>query len=59
MALEPEGDRWHHIRGQRRNDRRRAGQDAATDGVDVPIDWSDWHDRRPWVYETIDATTAA
>lgn len=59
VALEPEGDRWHHTRDQRRNDRRRAGQYAGTDWVDVPIDWSDWHDRRPWVYETIDAAILA
>jgi hypothetical protein len=59
VAIEPEGDRWHRTRRQRRSDRRRAGQYAATDWAVVPIDWQDWHERRAWVLETIDAAILA
>lgn len=55
VALEPEGDRWHRTRSQRRSDRRRIGQYAGTTWAPVPIDWDDWHGRRDWVLALIDA----
>ena len=59
VALEPEGDRWHRTRRQRRSDRRRIGQYAGTSWTPVPIDWDDWHERRDWVLATIDAAVIA
>lgn len=55
VAVEPEGDRYHRGASPRRNDRRRRGQAAGTDWRLVPVDWKDWHQRRPWVLATIDA----
>lgn len=55
VALEPDGDRWHRTRRQRRNDRRRLAQYAGTSWVPIPIDWDDWHRRRDWVLAAIDA----
>lgn len=55
VAIEPDGDRWHRTRTQRRNDRRRMAQYAGTTWVPVPIDWEDWHGRRDWVLASIDA----
>lgn len=59
VGVEPEGDRYHRGRGQRRNDRRRQGQAAGTDWRLVPVDWRDWHQRRSWVFSTIDAALLA
>lgn len=55
VAVEPDGDRWHRTRQQRRNDRRRLAQYAGTTWVPVPIDWDDWHGRRTWVLASLDA----
>ncbi len=55
VGVEPEGDRYHQDRGARRNDRRRSAQTAGTDWRLVPVDWRDWHQRRPWVLATLDA----
>lgn len=56
VGVEPEGDSFHREARARRNDRRRRAQVAGTDWVIVPVDWRDWHQRRRWVLDTIDAT---
>lgn len=56
VGVEPEGDTFHRDAQSRRNDRRRMAQSAGTEWVIVPVDWRDWHQRRDWVLDTIDAT---
>jgi hypothetical protein len=55
VAVEPEGDRFHRTREQRRTDRRRLAQYAGTPWVPVPIDWRDWQLEPDRVRATIDA----
>jgi hypothetical protein len=54
IAVEPEGDAFHHTREQRRTDRRRLAAYAGTAWVCVPIDWRDWHLDRGVVLRGID-----
>jgi hypothetical protein len=55
VAVEPEGDRFHRSREQRRADRRRIAQYAGTDWVPVPVDWRDWMLEPDRVLAAIDA----
>jgi hypothetical protein len=55
VAVEPEGDRFHRTREQRRTDRRRLAQYAGTPWVPVPVDWRDWQLEPDRVRAAIDA----
>jgi hypothetical protein len=55
VAVEPEGDRFHRTREQRRADRRRLAQYAGTPWVPVPVDWRDWQLEPGRVRAAIDA----
>lgn len=55
VGMDLQGDRYHRSRRARRNDRRRIAQVAGTTWVFTPVDWRDWHLRREWVFETLDA----
>lgn len=58
VLIEPEGDRYHRTREQRRLDRRRLAALAATDWAVVPVDWRDWHLERNDVLDAIDLAIA-
>lgn len=59
IAVEPDGDRFHRTREQRRLDRRRDAAFAGIDWVRVPVDWRDWLLDRAHVIAAIDAAIAA
>jgi hypothetical protein len=59
VGVEPEGDRFHRTREQRRSDRRRTAQYAGTDWVPVPVDWRDWQLEPDRVRGAIDAAVLA
>jgi hypothetical protein len=59
VGVEPEGDRFHRTREQRRSDRRRTAQYAGTDWVPVPVDWRDWQLEPERVFRAIDAAILA
>jgi hypothetical protein len=59
VLIDPQGDRFHRSREQRRLDRRRAAAVAGTDWVVVPVDWRDWHLEREHVLSAADAAIAA
>lgn len=59
VGVEPEGDRFHRTRAQRRADRRRLAQYAGTPWVPVPVDWRDWQLERDVVLAAIDAAVLA
>jgi hypothetical protein len=59
VAVEPDGDRFHRTREQRRSDRRREAAFAGSGWVRVPVDWRDWALDREHVLAAIDAAIDA